>query len=487
MKSKITILLIAITLAACSSSSVLTPTTIPTTEPLSNPTNTPSPIPTNTPVPPPTQIGGGSGKLIFEYYKTAYEKEFPDLKGDVNLFVSKVDGTNIAPISKELNSSTYIESISSDGRLLIVSSYSNNATKGDLYLLHVNLQDKAIKLASVEATNSPHAIFLDKARIVYVGQGSDGYGFYTINIDGSDEKKIGAPTGEYPGILSSDGTRIYWYASTKESFVIDSNNYARGDFQTLWWTKIDGSEQGKLESNGYQMIYDKNTAFSPDGKKIAWIPQAWQGIDCSGSAYIWSSWVRDGVYTQHATNRQNVFYGKTVDIAYAEDMVRRCYLIYVAPLSDMNNPIKIALIPPLNPVKDDFMYHNAYNLIWTKDSSKIFAFDNGLSLRNMSGGKESFGAYYPIALYDIDPNTANPKLGLVKVFSIGFENIFDTLMDFSPDGRLLLFANYDPYTNFHVQEVNILDLVKMSFVNGFTQNLIPDTQERRVGKIFWLP
>jgi hypothetical protein len=86
-------------LASCTSSmQASAPTQTPTQTFTPVPTSTQTPSPTPTVIPTPTQIGGGSGKLIFEYYKVAFEKSFPDLKGEVNVFTSNVDGTDLTPI-----------------------------------------------------------------------------------------------------------------------------------------------------------------------------------------------------------------------------------------------------------------------------------------------------------------------------------------------------------------------------------------------------
>jgi hypothetical protein len=507
MKNPNVLLLIVFLLSSC----VPTATTVPTftaqsTEtitPSPTATQTPSPTPTITPIP--TQIGGGSGKLIFEYYKAAYEKEFPDLKGEVNIFISNWDGTNLTPITNGLNGFNRIISISPDGKMILVSSRSSFLGKDALYLINLSSTNNAPTKLANELDG--RAIFLDNARIVYIGKGSQSYGFYTVNIDGTNPKKIGAPTGKTARIVSSDKTRIYYTSSIKKEYFRDSSGslYAYGDYGGLWWTNIDGSGQGKLESNGHQIFpggffpsgIGEGVAFSPDGTKIAWIPaEVEQG--CSGAlGTFWTPDIRNDTYTEYVGRasqflpKDSPYFGKVVDIPFVEDYVRRCNIVHVAPLSDMDNDTKIPLIPPLDPAKDEFYYHRDYVLRWWPDSSKILAYDAGHIEYSTTGR-------VPIAIYEIVPEDTNPQLVLLKVLSYSSvvqpgpgaqPHLADnfTLFRFSPDGHQLLFAKYNPFENFYSAYVNILNLETMNFVDSFGSNITPDTQVKRVGSIYWLP
>jgi hypothetical protein len=477
MKQLKLFLLVAFLLSSCSfvatATSTSTPTQTLTPAPTATATQTPSPTPTI--IPTPTPIGGGSGKLIFEYYKVAFEKSFPNLQGEVNIFTSNIDGTNPTPITNGLNGYNYIQSISPDGQMLLVASRSDYAAKGDLYLIHLNSLDLLpMRLARGLFAYGGQAIFLDNTRIVYVGQGPENYGFYVINIDGTNPLKIGAPTGKVWWITSSDKTRIYWGGIQSESLTDSSGAwYMSGDIQTLWWANLDGSGQGKLESNGQQIMGDQYS-FSPDGTSIAWIPvQTEPG--CSFGGY-WSPWVRDGVYTQHSKNRT------IIDIAY----MRKCLLLHVASLSNMDNDTKIPLIPPYDPVKDAFFYHKEYYLTWWPDSSKILAYDGG--------GLSIYYAvtdHYLLSLYQIAPKDADPKLTLLKVLSnssivqpsgVGrmpyLPDSFNSF-NFSPDGRQILFAKYSNDSNDSNDNqgsiINILNLDTMNYVNDFGSNITPDS------------
>lgn len=503
MKRLKLLLLFALLISSCAPAVTATPTSTPTNTMTPSPTATRTPSPTPTITPTPTQIGGGSGKLIFEYYKAAYEKAFPDLKGELNVFTSNWDGTNLTPITNGLNGFNRINSISPDGRMVLVSSRSGLLGKDALYLINLNsTENEPIKLAS---QLDGQAIFLDDARIVYIGKGSNGYGIYTINIDGTNQTKIGSPTVKtWTGIESADKTRVYWIGSKKEYFKDSSGSlYMYGDYGGLWWTNIDGSGQGKLESNGHQIFpggfFRGGVAFSPDGTRIAWIPADVEQ-DCSGlldAVGIWTPYIRNGTYsawfgrTDQFINKNSPYFGKAIDIPFVKDYVRRCHIMHVAPLSDMDNDAEIPLIPPFDPAKNDFFYHKNYSLIWWPDGSKILAYDPGHV-------GESKTSRFPIAIYEIAPEDINPKLVRLKVLSYSsvvqpgqgaMPHLADhyTSFRFSSDGRLLLFSEYNPYANFYSADVDILNLETMDLLDDFGNNLIPDTQVKSVGSVYWLP
>ncbi len=347
-------LLMAFLLSSCAPAATITSTSTPTQTFTPAPTATQTPSPTPTIVPTLTPIGGGSGKLIFEYYKVAFEKSFPDLKGEVNIFTSNLDGTDLVPITNGLNGYNYIQSISPDGPMVLVASYaqqSGNDT-GDLYLINLNLSDsKPIKLAS----GASQAIFLDNTRIVYIGQGPENYGFYIINIDGTNPRKIGTPSPKPINIVSSDKTRVYWVSTVNMTFKDNTGySYAWGDFDALWWTNIDGSGQGKLEFNEDQIIPDNffQYAFSRDGKDVAWIPQK-EEPNCYWRDFV-SGRIGEGIYTKYAK--------AVIDWPYVDDFVHRCFIMYVASLSNIDNPTKVVLMPPTSLLAGDFTFGESYRL-----------------------------------------------------------------------------------------------------------------------------
>jgi len=489
--------LIGFLLSACAPAVTAIPTLTlqPTKTVTPSPTATQTPSPTPTITPTPTQIGGGSGKFVFEYYKVAYEKTFPDLKGEAHVFISNWDGSNLTPITSGLNNVNHIESISSDGQMVLVSSHSSYQAKGDLYLIHLNSPNSTpIKLANGLAWYRwPQAIFLENTRVAYVGRGQEYYGgLYTVNIDGTTPKKLGTLQAEFGGMVSADKSRIYYKGWTKRSSI------------SYWWINIDGSGQGKLESNGHQILPNEFfyvgtgevAAFSPDGTKIAWIPGELEQ-DCS-YLYLafWTPDIRNGAYTDLVTRYADSEYknsphvGKAIDTAYVEDHVRHCFMLHVASLSNLDNDTKIPLIPPFDPNKDDFYYHRDYALKWWPDSSKILVYDGGKAMGRWRDGV----THYPIALYEVPLEDINPKLELLKVLSnssivqsapgLRFIDSF-AWFRFSPDGRQILFTKY--HYGDQGSLIKALNLETMNYIDDFSHKITPDFQIERVGNIYWLP
>jgi hypothetical protein len=222
MKSTNLLLLLAFLISSCAPAVTTTSTATPTVTVTPTPTATHTSSPTPTISPTPTPIGGGSGKFIFEYYKVAYEKEFPDLKGDVHIFISNWDGSNLTPITSGLNNVNHIENISADGQMVLVSSHPDYQAKGDLYLVPLNLLNSTpIKLASNVAWSIwPQATFLDNTRVAYVGKGREYYGgLYTVNVDGTSPERIGTLQAEFGGIIASDESRIYYKGWKKRAYT----------------------------------------------------------------------------------------------------------------------------------------------------------------------------------------------------------------------------------------------------------------------------
>ena len=294
---------------------------------------------------------------------------------------------------------------------------------------------------------------------------------------------------EFGGMVSSDTSRIYYKGWKKRSSI------------SYWWINIDGSGQGKLESNGHQILPNEFfyvgtgevASFSPDGTKIAWIPNELEQ-DCS-ELYLafWTPDIRNGAYTNYVKKylpKDSPHAGKVIDTAYVEDYVRHCFILHVASLSNLDNDTKIPLIPPFDPTKDDFYYHKDYALRWWPDSSKILIYDGGKAMGRWGNTTQ----HYPLALYDVSLKDTNPKLVLLKVLSnsstdqsaTGLHFVDDFgWFKFSPDGRQLLFTKFN-YGN-QGSMIKVLNFETMNYIDDFSHNITPDFQIERVGNIYWLP
>jgi len=467
-------------LSSCSPSLMapLTPSTTTT------PIQTPGPAATLTPTP--TQIGGGSGKLIFEYYMIAYEKAFFELKGQVNIFTSDLDGTDLVPITNGLQGFNYIDSIYSDGSQVLVSSFSgSNPQNGDLYLISLDPgMSDPLKIAS-GLSIAGSAKWIDKTRVVYIGKGKTGSGIYIVNIDDiSNPKQISNSIPDR--ILAVDSNRVYWSNTIDNRFKDSSGSiYSYGKFSALWWTNIDGSGEGKFESKGKQIITDKwflSFAFSPNGNNIAWIP-AEHEPDCIYYDAL-APWIRDGVYTKYAgQSAPGVFdknrsdFGKTIDMAYIKAEAHRCFIMYVASLSQMDNPVKVELLPPDEFFNFEFTFGNTYDLIWYPDGSRLSLFYPGGVWDGPAYG--NFRAY-PVLFYTI-PMDHNPELTPLYFFT----NTGWSMLSFSPDSRQIIVANKNqgPYVN----EIDVLNLETMKYVGEIGRNLTLDAKTQHIRNIYWLP
>jgi len=406
----------------------LTITSTPTFTPTATATQVPTQTSTPTLTPTPTQIGGGSGKIIFELRKdfmSETEKEtiteaFPDLEGNQNVFTANIDGMNMVPITNGIEGYNYIQDISPDGTKLLISS--SKGEFGNLYSIDLNsLESEPLKLAK----NLPRyswqgkaAEWIDNTRLVFVGEGDIGFGVYSVNSDGTDQRSIykyngGGDVNKPVEILAITDTRVYWASQVRTS--LGGNSWNTKSYS--WWSSMDGSGKEALELNGEQIIFDSYffpPAFSPDGKWLAWMEPATQ-----------------------------TFHYNRLHITSLPDMKRDRYVD---------------------------MLTSGTTRRWWPDSSKIQIFD----LRSID-----FSHSYEM-------NTADDKFGLysISLSSLSIKNehradVLDMLVppasldsekycssaigDFSPDGRQILIFSSKPNTECASKIIYILDLETMTF------------------------
>ncbi len=484
------ILLIVLFLASCVPTiQSPTPTQTPTITSTPAPTATQTASPTPTIVPTPTPLGGGSGSLIFEYLKAGFKEKFPDLMGETNIFTVNSDGTDLVPITNGLKGYNYIESISPDGSQVLVSSFSSpNIANGDLYLVNIDTKkSKPLKLASGLLQRfgyGPIAKWVNKNDVVYLGKGKDGTGIYVLNIhDISNPNKIGSSSAN--SILSVDSTRVYWQNLVKKSFKDeDGFVYISGSFIAFGWTNIDGSAEGNLESNGKQIVtrfsYNRKLAFSSDGKSIAWIP-AEHEPNCRHEHFI-AGWLRDGVYTKHAGeiapgvfDKNNEEYGKVIDTTYVEAYAQRCFIMYVASLSEMDNPTKVVLMPPSIFFYKEFTFGEDYGITWPPDGSKILLFYPGV--------EDEQYPQPPVIFYAPINSTKSDATEISLLYNDFSNKLADKIFvtGFSPDGQQLLLYKHNS-ENASTKFFNLNDFTN---VNYFGYKVILN-HENSID-IYWLP
>jgi Tol biopolymer transport system component len=216
-----------------------------------------------------------TGKLIFDYSSFEYEIDFPDEKGEANVFTANVEGTNLTSVAN-MEGFNFLKDVSPDGtRALVASAGDWNATTATLYLVDlVALNSEPVKLAEglpfVSYQFNRSAIWVDNTKLMYIGQGEKGFGIYTMNADGTNP--INIERGNPFEILAVTPERIYWSTYVQIPYL----NGHKDSFVT-WFTDLDTHETNQLKYKGksISVMYHKNAvAISPDGTKIAWVDVA---------------------------------------------------------------------------------------------------------------------------------------------------------------------------------------------------------------------
>jgi hypothetical protein len=232
--------------------------------------------------PAPTEVGGGSGRFVFELRRAEFQETFPDLEGELNVFTANGDGTDLVAATNGLRGYNYFKGVSPDGAKTLIASgtdeffeFDNDAT---LFAVELDSRETTpVRLAGGlprSASLTSIAVWLDSARVLFMGKSESGYGIYTINADGTNPTEVYKYNNDGAahrpvGILAVDGARVYWYAEVRTS--LGANRSSREDF--VWWSSIDGSEQGALMYKGGQLTYSEvwnPVVFSPDGASVAW-------------------------------------------------------------------------------------------------------------------------------------------------------------------------------------------------------------------------
>jgi Tol biopolymer transport system component len=213
-----------------------------------------------------------TGKLIFDYSSFEYHKDFPDEKGETNVFIANVDGTNLTPVTN-MEGFNFLKNVSPDGtKALFVSASDWKAKTANLYLVDLRaLNSEPVKLAKglpfVGHAFNRSAVWLDNTKISYIGQGEKGFGIYTMNIDGTNQ--VNTERNNPFEILAMTPERVYWSTHIEKPYL----NGTTSSFE-VWYTNLDGSETAQLKYRGEKIsiAYNKNAvAISPDGTKIAWV------------------------------------------------------------------------------------------------------------------------------------------------------------------------------------------------------------------------
>jgi hypothetical protein len=208
--------------------------------------------------------------IVFDYYRSGYEHDFPDVQGDSNVFLSNLDGTDPAPITNGLMFYNHVAGVSPDGQKVLIQTMPANYTtyEGTSGIYVVDLRDKdaaPVKLAAgVFDMGRTTAAWLDNAHIVFIDLVPGGMAIFSMNIDGSDRKRISQKVPEILSgslFLTNDRSRVFWEGYAEEG--------RRWSYRGIWWTRLDGSEQSKLSQSGIDQDFHLEN-ISPDGSMVVW-------------------------------------------------------------------------------------------------------------------------------------------------------------------------------------------------------------------------
>lgn len=441
-------LLVVLFLASCGAPATSAP--VPTQTFTPEPTATQTPLPTPTITPAPTQVGGGSGRFIFTYIKDEFLAAFPDLKGETNVFVANIDGTNLTPITNGLEGNNYLRDVSPDGTKVLITSTSDSKNKDAiLYLVNLNsLNSEPIKLAEGlpnDYGGNSAVKWINDSQIVYVGKGEAGFGIYKINADGTNLVNIYKYNNDGEGnkpfeilAIDLDNARIYW--DTLIDRVEGGNRHFTKYY--VWWSSLDGSsERTPLEFDGKQMFFENvfgpDLVFSPDGTKIAWV---------------------EGATPEDAPLYQNY--------------------LHIASISDINNPYTIETLTGLLILK------------WFPDNSKILVFDLGSVSDFFGNPADTTNDLYGIYEVSTIPNVpiknyhlATDNMIAIEKINGGYNYSSTAIYDISPDGRQIIFAIFKINADGHFNsKLNFLNLETITFSEASDS-----TFSNTIGDVHWIP
>jgi hypothetical protein len=388
------------------------------------PTSTATLLPTATPTLIPTPMGGGTGKLYFQYAREGYEKDFSNLQGRTNIFTANWDGTDLVPITNGLMDDSSLVGISPDGHKALLFTVPKNytASQGTSGLYVVDLEKEAlepIKLASgIFDPSRKTAMWLDNSRIVFIDQAPGGWAIFLINSDGTDRRRISTKVSKVVPmdlLVTTDKARIYWKGYEEKGYSLET----RG----IWWSSSDGSEQSQL----IQLGNDNDISLD--------------GISPDGSMIVWNKPIPRGTNTG-------------------------CCGIYLAPINEMDMPQEFQI------------GGNNWQFLWSPDGSKVFLNSSScISPYGVSPG----GAYI---LSPKDPSLAEFKYQIdVELFSIHAKEWSPDGRSILVEIYDLTNCGWSTWLQSMGGKLNILNLETGIFSEGLTNNI----SQEILWRVRWLP
>jgi Tol biopolymer transport system component len=141
----------------------------------------------------------------------------------------------------------------------------------------------------------------DNKTLIYDGkeQGDSNYKVYTINIDGTNRKKINKAEGsDACSYFNPDGNSLIW-TSTKDNLDLPAGNYSDPkDYPQgaeIYTSDLEGKNVVRLTNN---KVYDAEVTYAPDGHKILF------GRQIDGKMDLWTM-DKDGSHQTQITFTPN--------------------------------------------------------------------------------------------------------------------------------------------------------------------------------------
>ncbi|MBI2044493.1 PD40 domain-containing protein [Candidatus Pacearchaeota archaeon] len=219
-----------------------------------------------------SEVGMPSGKILY-YAQTSYHSW--------DIFTINVDGTQ----EKQLTSSSFpievLPSWSPDARKIAYSaSYPPVGGRIDIYVMDADGTNRVQITATPDRQEEEPIFSADGTKILYLRSYPDPSQLYLMNVDGSNQRKVGSDVYDY--------WNLAWSPNGQKVAFVNSSDLS------LYVTDLDGSNAKKLtnasESAGYP-------CFSPDGTKIVF-----SRFDGNSEIYVMNS---DGSNQRNISNDQN--------------------------------------------------------------------------------------------------------------------------------------------------------------------------------------
>lgn len=166
-----------------------------------------------------------SKKFLLALPKSNWIDSFPELEGEVNVFVVEQDGTVLEPLVSGLRGFNFIEDVSASGKLL-VSSFASIEMKdqlyGDLYISNPdgsNLMLLTDRFPQRFGSPAPSAMWLlGRDEAVFIADSKGKPDIFIANSDGQNSKSLIAPED-----MSAIYAPLYFEGQTYESVLFWRN------------------------------------------------------------------------------------------------------------------------------------------------------------------------------------------------------------------------------------------------------------------------